>query len=63
MVIIIPTVLSRRTKTAAHTRIKIVTGIAANVRANSESCLPVTMTMNWTVKPRKKKKSNLSNAM
>lgn len=58
-----PTVLSRRTKIAAHIRIKMVTGIAASVRANSISCLPVTMTTNCTVNPRKKKKSNLSKAM
>lgn len=44
--IIIPTVLSRRTNTAAQMRIKMVTGIAARVSANSISCLPVTMTTN-----------------
>ena len=44
-------------------RIRTVTGIAAIVRPNSASANPVTMTRNWTVKPRKKKKSNLRSAI
>lgn len=38
-------------------------GSAAMVRAVSETVLRSTMTRNWTAKPRKKKKSNLSRAM
>lgn len=63
IIAIIPNKLSRRTKNAAARRIKIVTGTAAMVRANSLSFLIVTMTRNWTVNPRKKKKSNLRRAM
>jgi hypothetical protein len=60
---IIPIELSRFTNNAAQRRIRIVTGMAAMVRANSVSFLFVTMTRNWIVKPRKKKRSNLSSAM
>lgn len=63
MTIIIPIELSRLTKIAAQTRMRIVTGMAAVVRPNSTSVLFVTMTRNWTVKPRKKKKSNFSRAI
>jgi hypothetical protein len=41
-------------------RITTVTGMAAIVRPYSASDLPVTMTRNCTVNPRKKKKSNFS---
>lgn len=58
-----PNVFSRRVKTAAKNKIKIVTGIAARVKPNSTSVFPVTITTNWTVKPRKKKKSNFNKAM
>lgn len=60
---IIPAVFSRRVQNAAITRMRIVTGIAANVRANSTVAFSVTITTNWTVNPRKKKKSNFSKAM
>jgi hypothetical protein len=50
-------------KKAAASRMKIVTGIVAIVRANSGSLVFVTITTNWTMKPRKKKKSNLRRAM
>ena len=58
-----PNVFSRRVKTAAKNKIKMVTGIAARVRPNSTSVFPVTITTNWTVNPRKKKKSNFNKAM
>lgn len=58
-----PSVFSRLVKNAAKSRINIVTGIAARVKANSTSVFPVTMTTNWTVKPKKKKKSNFNKAM
>jgi hypothetical protein len=58
-----PSVFSRRVKNAAKIKIRMVTGIAAIVNANSTSVFPVTMTTNWTVKPRKKKKSNFNRAM
>jgi hypothetical protein len=63
MITIMPTVLSLRVKKAAKRRIIMVTGIAASVSANSVSVCPVTMTTNWTVNPRKKKKSNFRRAM
>jgi hypothetical protein len=58
-----PNVFSRRVKIAAKIRIMMVTGIAARVSENSTSVLPVTITTNWTVNPRKKKKSNFKRAM
>ena len=58
-----PNLFSRRVQKAAMKRIRTVTGIAAIVRPNSAPASPVTTTRNWTVKPRKKKKSNFSNAM
>lgn len=60
---IMPNVFSHRVKNAAIKRMMMITGIAARVRANSVSLLPVTMTTNWGVNPRKKKKSNLKRAM
>ena len=60
---IIPNKLSLRVNKPAMTRIKIVTGIAAIVRANSTSLVFTTITTNWIVNPRKKKKSNLRSAM
>lgn len=60
---IIPHKLSLRVKIPAMMRITIVTGIAAIVRANSTSLVFTTITTNWIVKPRKKKKSNLRSAM
>ena len=60
-----PNLFSLRVKYPARIRIPIVTGTAAMVRANSASflCLLATITMNWMVKPRKKKKSNFNSAM
>lgn len=58
-----PILFSRRVQKDAMNRMRIVTGIAAIVRPNSASANPVTMTKNWTVKPRKKKKSNFRRAM
>lgn len=46
MMMIMPNEFSRRTNTAAHIKIKMVTGMAAIVRANSVSVFPVTMTTN-----------------
>lgn len=63
IIAIIPNKLSLRVNTPAMTRIKIVTGIAAIVRANSTSLVFTTITTNWIVNPRKKKKSNLRSAM
>lgn len=63
MVTIIPNLFSRRVQKAAMKRIRTVTGMAAIVRPNSAPANPVTMTRNWTVKPRKKKKSNFSRAI
>lgn len=63
MVPIIPNVFSLRVQKAAMIRMKIVTGMAAIVRPCSALARPVTMTRNWTVNPRKKKKSNLSKVM
>lgn len=63
MTMIMPAVLSRRVQNAAITKIRIVTGMAARVRANSTVLVSVTITTNWTVNPRKKKKSNFSRAM
>jgi len=60
---IMPSLISRRVKKAARSRMAMVMGMAAAVRPNSEFLIFVTMTRNWTVKPRKKKKSNLSSAM
>src|SRR3569833_355571 len=58
-----PAFISRRVKRAARSRMTMVMGMAALVRPSSASPVPVTMTRNWTVKPRKKKKSNLRRAM
>jgi hypothetical protein len=58
-----PGLFSRRVKNAAARRMKMVIGIVAMVSANSGSSVLVTMTTNWTMKPRKKKKSNLRSAM
>lgn len=55
---IVPANHSLRTNSAAAKRIMMVTGMAAMVSANSARRW-VTMTTNWTVNPRKKKKSNL----
>ena len=63
MMAIMPDKLSFRVKYPAMIRMTIVTGIAAIVRANSTSLTSTTTTTNWTVNPRKKKKSNLSRAM
>lgn len=63
MMTIIPEKLSFRVKYPAIMRMRIVTGIAAIVKANSTSFTPTTTTTNWTVNPRKKKKSNLRSAM
>lgn len=63
MVAIMPEKLSFRVKYPAMIRMRIVTGIAAIVRANSISLTSTTTTTNWTVNPRKKKKSNLRRAM
>ena len=41
----------------------IVMGIAAMVNPNSGSLVSITITTNWIVNPRKKKKSNLSSVM
>ena len=63
MVAIMPDKLSFRVKYPAKIRMRIVTGIAAMVRPNSISLASTTTTTNWTVNPRKKKKSNLRRAM
>ena len=63
MVTIMPDRLSFLVKYPAMMRIRIVTGIAAIVRANSTSLTSTTTTTNWTVNPRKKKKSNLRRAI
>jgi hypothetical protein len=55
--------VSRRTDQAAKMRMRMVTGSAAIVRPNSTFGVFDTMTRNWTVKPTKKKKSNLRMAM
>jgi hypothetical protein len=44
-------------------KIMTVIGTAAIVKAYSAVANPVTMTRNWTAKPRKKKKSNLRRAI
>ena len=55
---------SRRTNSAAHAKMMMVTGIAMMVRMNSAlNVEDDTMTRNWTVNPRKKKKSNFNRAM
>lgn len=59
----IPGLFSRRVQNAAMNRMKMVTGMAAMVKPNSKSCTPVTMTRNWTVNPKKKKKSNFNKAI
>lgn len=46
MMMIMPNVFSCRVKIAAKTRMMMVTGIAARVKANSTSVFPVTMTTN-----------------
>lgn len=59
-----PVVVSRRTNHAPQIKMIIVTGMAATVSANSASIfVEETRTKNWTVKPRKKKKSNFNSAM
>lgn len=64
MMMIMPTMVSRRTNQAPQTRMIMVTGMAATVSANSASMLVEdTKTRNWTVKPRKKKKSNFKRAI
>ena len=63
MVATMPEKLSFRVKNPAMIRMRIVTGIAAIVKANSISLTSTTTTTNWTVNPRKKKKSNLSRAI
>lgn len=63
MVTIMPNLFSRRVQKAAMKRIRTVIGTAAIVRPYSASARPVTMTRNWTVKPRKKKKSNFRRVM
>ena len=58
-----PVTDSRRTqKAAAKSKKKVMTKAAA-VRAISTLEVRSTTTRNWTVKARKKKKSNLSSAM
>lgn len=59
----IPTLFSCLAQYAARKSKTIVTGIAAIVSRNSKSVVSLTTTKNWTVKARKKKKSNLINAM
>jgi hypothetical protein len=54
---------SRRTQKAAAKSKKKVTTSAVPVRAISTLEVLSTTTRNWTVKARKKKKSNLSRAM
>ena len=63
MMTIMPGLLSLLVKYAASIRMTMVTGIAPIVRPNSGSLVLMTMTRNWIVNPRKKKKSNLSKAM
>lgn len=64
MIMIMPTMVSRRTNQAPQTRMRMVTGMAATVSANSTSMLAEeTKTRNCTVKPRKKKKSNFKRAI
>lgn len=63
MITIIPAVVSRRTNQAPHRRMIMVTGMAVTVSANSAVPPAETRTKNWTVKPRKKKKSNFNSAM
>lgn len=63
MVTIMPNRFSRRVENAAPNRMRTVIGTAAIVRANSEGAVFPTITKNWTVKPRKKKKSNFRRAM
>ena len=62
MIRIIPGLFSLRVQYEAIIRMRMVTGMAAIVRPNSASFLLSTMTTNWMVKPRKKKKSNLRRA-
>jgi hypothetical protein len=58
-----PATDSRRTqKAAAKSRKKVMTRAMA-VRVSSTVVVFLTTTRNWTVKARKKKKSNLSSAM
>ena len=63
MVTTIPNRFSRLVDQAAEKRMRIVIGTAAIVRDISAVSVPVTMTKNWTVNPRKKKKSNFRRAM
>jgi hypothetical protein len=59
----LPKRFSCRVNCAAARRIRIVTGMAAMVKPNSRFWMLLTMTRNWIVKPRKKKKSNFRRAM
>ena len=63
MIATMPALFSRMVKNHAMSRMMIVTGIAARVKENSISFFFTTMTTNWMVKPRKKKKSNLRRAI
>lgn len=64
MTIAMPNLLSRRVQKPAMKRMKMVIGMAAMVRPNSGSLSArLARTINCTVKPRKKKKSNLRRAM
>jgi hypothetical protein len=65
MIPIMPGLFSLLAMKPAANRMRIVMGIAAMVKPNSAFWWASfsTMTINCTVKPRKKKKSNLSKAM
>jgi len=63
MIPAMPNLLSFRVKYPARSSTTIVTGIATIVKANSMSVFCTTMTTNWMVKPRKKKKSNFRRAI
>jgi hypothetical protein len=63
MTTIIPATDSRRTQNAARNRRMNVMPRAVAVRPSSTWLVFSTTTRNWTVKARKKKKSNLRRAM
>ena len=63
MVMTMPNRFSLRVQKAAISKMTMVIGIAAIVSPNSGSLVFRRMTTNWIVKPRKKKKSNLSRVM
>ena len=64
MMATMPALFSLRVKYAAMIKMIMVTGMAAMVSPNSGSLgFGRTMTTNWTVKPRKKKKSNFRRAI